>query len=44
MQQMLGRYGTVNTTALNYNTFRGSRNLKNRPIHVNEYLFTLRKS
>ncbi|MBQ0166213.1 MAG: DNA adenine methylase [Treponema sp.] len=44
MQQMLGRYGTVKTTALNYNTFRGSRNLKNRPIHVNEYLFTLRKN
>lgn len=43
MQDMLGRYGTVKTTALTYNTFRGSRNLKNRPIHVNEYLFTLKK-
>lgn len=44
MQEMLGRYGTVRTTALDYNTFRGSRNLKNRPIHVNEYLFTLKKN
>ncbi len=44
MNDMLGRYGTVKTTALTYNTFRGTRNLKNRPIHVNEYLFTLRKN
>lgn len=43
MKDMLGQYGSVKTTALDYNTFRGSRNLKNRPIHVNEYLFTLKK-
>lgn len=43
MKDMLGRYGSVKTTALDYNTFRGSRNLKNRPIHVNEYLFVLKK-
>ena len=28
---------------ITYNTFRGSRNLKNRSIYVNEYLFLLTK-
>ena len=43
MQKMLGRYGKLTTTAIPYNTFRGSRNLSGRPIHVREYLFTLKK-
>ena len=43
MQKMLSRYGKLTTTAIPYNTFRGSRNLSGRDIHVREYLFTLRK-
>ncbi len=43
MQEMLSRYGKLKTTAIPYNAFRGSRNLAGRPIHVREYLFTLRK-
>lgn len=27
-----------------YNTFRGSRNLKNRPMHIHEQLYVLKKS
>lgn len=27
-----------------YNTFRGSRNLKNRPVHIHEQLYILRKA
>ncbi|MBP5451258.1 MAG: DNA adenine methylase [Treponema sp.] len=43
MSQMLGKYGKVKTVEINYNTFRGSRNLRNRDIHVSEYLFVLEK-
>lgn len=43
MVNMLSKYGTVNTKAIEYNTFRGSRNLRNRDIHTNEYLFVLEK-
>ena len=43
MKNMLEKYGTLQTTAINYNTFRGSRNLSSRSLHVSEYLFILKK-
>ena len=43
MTDMLQKYGKVKTIEITYNTFRGSRNLKNRDIHVSEYLFVLEK-
>ncbi len=43
MQSMLKRYGKLDTTAIPYNAFRGSRNLSGRAIHVREYLFVLKK-
>lgn len=35
--------GELQVFETQYNTFRGSRNLRNRNIHVKEYLFLLRK-
>lgn len=43
MTEMLEKYGSVETHEILYNTFRGSRNLNERPIHVSEYLFVLKK-
>lgn len=43
MEKMLSNYGPLKTVEIKYNAFRGSRNLKNRPIHVSEYLFVLEK-
>ncbi|MBR4491475.1 MAG: hypothetical protein IKO98_02335, partial [Bacteroidales bacterium] len=43
MSQMLKKYGKVKTVEMTYNTFRGSRNLHKRDIHVSEYLFVLEK-
>lgn len=43
MKSMLEKYGKVKTVEIEYNTFRGSRNLRNRNIHVSEYLFVLEK-
>lgn len=43
MEQLLGRYGKVSVLESEYNAFRGSRNLKNRDVHVSEYLFILDK-
>ena len=43
MSQMLRKYGKLKTVEITYNTFRGSRNLRNRDIHVSEYLFVLEK-
>lgn len=43
MTDMLRKYGKGKTVEIAYNTFRGSRNLRNRNIHVSEYLFVLRK-
>ena len=43
MSQMLKKYGKVKTVEIPYNTFRGSRNLKSRSLHVSEYLFVLEK-
>ena len=43
MKNMLEKYGKVKTVEISYNTFRGSRNLRGRNIHVSEYLFVLEK-
>jgi len=43
MENMLKAYGEVRTVGIPYNTFRGSRNLSGRDIHVTEYLFILKK-
>lgn len=43
MTSMLEKYGKLKIEEIKYNTFRGSRNLRERNIHVNEYLFILEK-
>jgi adenine-specific DNA-methyltransferase len=43
MRTILGKAGKVEVLETKYNTFRGSRNLKNREIHVKEYLYLLEK-
>lgn len=40
---LLKDFGQVKTKKIAYNTFRGSRNLNNRSIHTQEYLFLLEK-
>ena len=40
---ILSQHGNVRTLETKYNTFRGSRNLNQREIHVKEYLFILKK-
>lgn len=35
------RHGRVEEVVIPYNTFRGSRNLRDRDVHVNEHLFLL---
>ena len=37
----LEAHGQVNEEILKYNTYRASRNLRDRSIHVNEHLFLL---
>ena len=43
MQDMLKKYGGLQTVEVKYNTFRACRNLRNRSIHVKEALFILQK-
>jgi adenine-specific DNA-methyltransferase len=43
MKTMLMRIGRLEILETPYNTFRGSRNLNNRNIHVKEYLYLLEK-
>jgi len=43
MKKMLKRIGKFQVLETKYNTFRGSRNLNNREIHVKEYLYLLEK-
>jgi adenine-specific DNA-methyltransferase len=43
MTEMLEKIGKVEILLTNYNTFRGSRNLNKREIHVKEYLYLLEK-
>ena len=44
MTDNLGRLGKVRVLETDYNTFRGSRNLNGREIHVKEYLFLVKKN
>lgn len=41
--QELNKLGKINTLETPYNTFRGSRNLKQRPLAVTEFLFLIEK-
>jgi adenine-specific DNA-methyltransferase len=43
MIQLLKKIGEVQVIETKYNTFRGSRNLRNRDIHVKEYLYLVEK-
>lgn len=43
IEKMLMNYGVVTAKSIKYNTFRGSRNLKDRSKYVDEYLFVLKK-
>lgn len=43
MMEMLGEVGNVDSLETQYNTFRGSRNLRDRDIYVSEYLFLVDK-
>lgn len=43
MKSMLSTFGVVSEKRIKYNTFRGSRNLRERSIYTNEYLFLLKK-
>jgi adenine-specific DNA-methyltransferase len=43
MKEMLRKFGKFEVLETKYNTFRGSRNLQNREIHVKEYLYLLEK-
>jgi adenine-specific DNA-methyltransferase len=43
MEEMLGTIGKAETLETTYNAFRGGRNLRNRDIHVKEYLYLLEK-
>ena len=43
MRTMLHGLGSVETIEAPYNAFRGSRNFRNRPLHVTEQLFLLER-
>jgi adenine-specific DNA-methyltransferase len=43
MEDILSKRGDVECRKIKYNTFRGSRNLRNRNRYVNEYLFTVKE-
>jgi adenine-specific DNA-methyltransferase len=43
MKEMLKKIGKAEILETKYNTFRGSRNLNNRDIHIKEYLYLLEK-
>lgn len=43
MTELLSQCGTVRILEEEYNAFRGSRNLKDRDIHVKEFLFLVQK-
>lgn len=43
VRDLLKKFGRVSFRQIKYNTFRGSRNLKNRSIYTKEFLFTLKK-
>lgn len=43
MVDLLSSVGNVDVLETKYNTFRGSRNLRNRSIHVKEFLYLVEK-
>ncbi|MFQ3547577.1 MAG: DNA adenine methylase [Termitinemataceae bacterium] len=43
MVALLERIGKTEVLETRYNTFRGSRNLHHRPVHVTEYLYLVEK-
>ena len=43
MEAILSRYGTLSVFECRYNTFRASRNLRERSKYVKEYLYILKK-
>ena len=43
MRNLLEQYGKVKIKTINYNTYKGSRNLHGRNLYVSEYLFVLQK-
>ena len=43
MRTALERLGRVDIVEIHYNAFRGSRNLRRRPIHVTEHLFLVER-
>ena len=43
MINLLKKIGKIEILETKYNTFRGSRNLRNRDIHVKEYLYLVEK-
>lgn len=43
MDEILSKQGKIQRLEATYNTFRGSRNLANRNIHVTEYLYVVDK-
>ena len=43
MRAMLQKIGAVDEFSVRYNTFRGSRNLRNRTIHVTEQMFLVER-
>ncbi|MCL2230168.1 MAG: DNA adenine methylase, partial [Treponema sp.] len=43
MIKLLEKIGKLEILETKYNTFRGSRNLNNRNIHIKEYLYLLQK-
>lgn len=43
MYNILSKYGEVEVREIKYNTYRASRNLRSRELHVNEYLYKLKK-
>jgi adenine-specific DNA-methyltransferase len=43
MRKVLGEVGSVAVIETRYNAFRGSRNLRNRDLHVTEHLFLVER-
>lgn len=43
IKRLLKKHGTLEVRCLPYNTYRASRNLQNRNLHLNEYIFVLKK-
>jgi len=43
LQEMLMKYGKVSTKAIDYPSFRGGRQSKDKTIHTKEYIITLKK-